>query len=368
MAFVVPKASKRRLSELLAYLGDRSVDFKKCFNVDSKWCWKYADLVLRGIPNRKLKYAEMHHIVPRSFYHCSRYSKKCNTGNLAKLSYSEHMYAHYCAAQCALDTIKNSMCLAFCHMYNVGKKISSNKLPKDCDVLRILGKREYAKIRSMHDSIARIDAEGRTHSFDDPVAYRKELYELHREQDKIRRKARYAANHDEELAKKRQYYYENKEILSKKAKARYMANRDERCKAVREYRQNNLEKCRERERNYGRSHMDQKKKSSAAWTAANKERVIANQKRWREENKEHFAQKCKEWVENNREKSNQIKRNWANNNKDKVLATQRAYRERNKEKLKKQYEDKKAAGYRYRLNPATGKHTWVYVGPIEAAA
>lgn len=43
MDFAVPIASKQRLDELLTYLGDRAIDFKKCFDIESEWCLKYAD-------------------------------------------------------------------------------------------------------------------------------------------------------------------------------------------------------------------------------------------------------------------------------------------------------------------------------------
>lgn len=368
MKFELPVASRQRLDDLLEYLGDRAEDFKKCFDIESEWCWKYADIVLRGIKDRKLEYAERHHMVPRCFYGCRRDAKKGCVGNMSKLSYSEHMYAHYCAALCSLDTVKNYMCIAFCRMYATGKKFMIHNIPSECEFLNVISEREYKKVRSIHDKVALIDAEGRTHSFDDPVAYKKELQLRYRDTGNAKRRARYAANKEEELEKKHKYYDENKELLSEKAKVRYSNDREERCRKTREYRTANLEKVRTREKKYADTHKEQRAASNKKWRENNKERVSANQKKWREENKEHVAQKNKEWVENNRDKSNQIKRNWATNNKAKVNETNRQYRERNKEKLKKQYDDKVAAGYRYRKDPLTGKHSWVFIGITEQNA
>lgn len=79
MTFTLPEARRERMDQLLEYLrdtslyseyyiGNRAEDFKKCFDIESEWCWKYADSVLRGLEKRELEYAEGHHIVPASFY------------------------------------------------------------------------------------------------------------------------------------------------------------------------------------------------------------------------------------------------------------------------------------------------------------
>ena len=68
MKFELPVASRQRLDELLEYLGERAEDFKKCFDVESEWCWKYADLVLRGVNARVLDYGERHHVIPFTYY------------------------------------------------------------------------------------------------------------------------------------------------------------------------------------------------------------------------------------------------------------------------------------------------------------
>jgi flagellar biosynthesis GTPase FlhF len=360
--FVTPKASKKSLEKLLEYLGDRAGDFRKCFDTGSKWCLKYADLVLRGLEDRKLEYAERHHIVPRCFYGCRRDAKKGCAGNMTKLSYSEHVYAHYCAAQCSLETIKNGMVVAFCRMYADGTKNKIHTIPEECEFLEVLSEHEYKHIRAMHDRVAAVDAEGRTHWFDDPVAHKKELQLRYRDIGNTKRRARYAANKEEELERRHQYYAENKETISQKSHERYSNNREERCRKAKEYRCTNHETVRTREKKYASTHKKERAASNKKWREENKERNAANQKRWREENKEHVAKKNQEWVENNREKSNQIKRKWAKKNKKKVKETQRQYRERNKEKLKKKYDDKVAAGYRYRFDPVAGKNRWVFVG------
>lgn len=42
MSFEIPTADRTRLDQLLEVLGDRADDFKKCFDIESEWCWKYA--------------------------------------------------------------------------------------------------------------------------------------------------------------------------------------------------------------------------------------------------------------------------------------------------------------------------------------
>lgn len=60
-------------------------------------------------------------------------------------------------------------------------------------------------------------------------------------------------------------------------------------------------------------------------------------------------------------------------NREKVAAQRKAYYDANREKIaerdKARRESKKAAGYRRRKNPLTGKEEWVFVGlPVQEVA
>lgn len=83
-------------------------------------------------------------------------------------------------------------------------------------------------------------------------------------------------------------------------------------------------------------------------------------------NKERILNGGKEYSEANKDKINACRRKRWEANKDKLNAEQRkrrdAHREEFNAKCKNKYDAKKAAGYRYRKDPETGKHRWVFVG------
>lgn len=195
MKFELPVASRQRLDELLEYLGDRADDFKKCFDIESEWCWMYSDLVLRFLVNRKLKYAEGHHIVPYCYYKtagytCMRSTNPVSLGNLVKLTWKEHCFAHYLGALCARQQFKNGLCIAFWAFY---KKLLSSKhdLPAFDDVLNYINEHGVDDIKSNIESYNRLETEGRTHFCDDPIQARKDVY--YKDLDQSRAKGRAVA-------------------------------------------------------------------------------------------------------------------------------------------------------------------------------
>lgn len=176
MKFKMPTASRKRLEKLLETLGSRAKDFKKCFDIESKWCWKYADLVLRGMKKRDLEYAEGHHVVPASFYG----KRGCDTvdnSNLTVLTYGEHVLAHYCLIWCATGKMRGKMVKAFLIMYNVCMAGRKPLMPSEEELLDAIPEMEIKRIQAMEPKWAKLEAEGRTHKSEDPIQYKKDYRE-----------------------------------------------------------------------------------------------------------------------------------------------------------------------------------------------
>lgn len=258
MNFTLPEARRERMEQLLEYLGDtsrysedykgnRAEDFNKCFDIESPWCWKYADIILRGLEKRPGKPGdEVHHAVPRSFYGVKRNCRKIDAGNLFTLSYAEHVWAHYCLVWCATGKMQGKMATAFMIMYGKGICNKHALMPSEAELLDAIPEMEIKRIRAMEPRWAKVEADGRTHFSEDPKQYKKD------------------------------------------------------------------------------------------WREANKGKIAEEGKAYREANKGKIAEYKKAYHEANREK---------------VAERERA-----------RSEAKKAAGYRYRKNPVTGKHVWVFVG------
>lgn len=111
MKTLLPTASRERLEELLAYLGDRAGDFMKCVDIESPWCWEYANHVLSGINKPRTPDMEEHHIIPACFY--GRRDASATRGNTTTVTHVGHMYAHYCITMCSRDNIHDSMARTF---------------------------------------------------------------------------------------------------------------------------------------------------------------------------------------------------------------------------------------------------------------
>ena len=342
MKFKKPIASRKRLEQLLEYLGDtrnystcysgnRAEDFKKCFDTESKWCWIYADLVLRGMEKRHLQYAERHHIVPRSFYGKKhrRDSKELCRGNMTRLTYGEHVYAHYSLAKCARKNMLEKMAIAFYMMYGNESKCSDKILPDDSVLIESIPEMEVNRIRSIDRNVSRLDAEGRTHYYEDFDKAVKEANRTYYEKNKRR--------HNK---KSTEYYRSHEEEIKSRNKTRYQNNeagvRDAALMRSSKYRLENPEKVKEQRRRYYMEHADEIKEKTRKWEAENPGRKRETARRWRHDNQE---------------KAREHSRKWKRENHEKVLAAGKDYRER-----------KIAAGWRIRLDPATGKRHWMFVG------
>lgn len=266
MDFTLPIASKQRLDELLTYLGDRAIDFKKCFDIESEWCLKYADLIMRGTTNRTLEYGERHHIVPVSYYRengydGSRENSIIDKNNWSTLTFAEHLYAHYCVAQCTSGRMMHKMIRAFWTMYSLKTKNKRHVDISELELLESIGDSEATRIISMHESVAKVTEEGRTHHWEDKAKAKHDYAVATR--DHIREyKRAYIAAHIEDVRKyKREWAREHSEDQ-------------------REYRQNNSIKIKERQKTYREE---------------NKPMIIAGKKKCYANNREHYLKKANDY-------------------------------------------------------------------------
>lgn len=340
MDFVLPTASKERLDELLVYLGDRAEDFKKCFDIESEWCWKYADLMLRGLNTRHLEYAETHHIVPYCWYKnngCTknRQSKYICYRNTAVLLFSEHVVAHYCAAMCGKGEMRDKNATAFWHMYNTNKR-NTHDLPDLDELYEVIDIADAIRVRSMIDKIARLDAEGRTHRWEDPVKAYKDYRAAYKDAIKLRTQRHYENHRDDILAYQKDYYANN----SDKVKARNKT-----------YRANNSDKVAAYQHEHYIQNKADKQEYDKEYRRKNNKRIKARSAKYRKENAPKIAEK---------------KHTYYVENKPMIAEKARLHRietrDETSRKKKEEYNRKIEEGYRYRKDPNTGKHTWIFVG------
>lgn len=244
---MLPKASRKRLEELLKYLGPRAEDFKKCFDTHSSWCLVYADLIMRGLVLRELSYGERHHIIPVAFYRKfhgykgNRWAKKVTDMNLSVLSFGEHLYAHLLAYRCANPEYRGVCAAGFWKMYTCNSR-TKRSIPSDEEFFNCIDEKEAMRIRSMVPRIAAVDARGGTHMWEDFDKYQKEQRELFKQNNPNYYKEYYAANSD----KKREY---SREYVR--------GHKDEKREYDKEYRAKNEDRIRKSKKEYSVSHRKQ---------------------------------------------------------------------------------------------------------------
>lgn len=270
MEFTLPEARRERMEQLLEYLGDtsryseyydgnRAEDFKKCFDIESEWCWKYADLMLRGMENRELEYAEKHHIVPRCFYKFNRRTKKADMCNMSNLSYSEHLYAHYCLASASIGQLKGKMIIAFYTMYNLMEDRSKFTIPDEQTIIDSLPLKDKQRIRKMLPGWQRVEQEGRAHRCDGEYEYKKSYALLHMDSIKEYRK---------------DYYQKHSEEIKEKTK---------------KWRNENVERRKEYLVKYNETAKDVINAGHRKWLSNNHEKHLEYKKKWYSENKEKWT-------------------------------------------------------------------------------
>lgn len=262
MNFTLPEARRERMEQLLEYLGDtsryskyydgnRAEDFKKCFDIESEWCWKYADLMLRGMEKRELEYAERHHIVPCCFYG-KRSCKFTDAMNMTVLTYGEHMYAHLCLTYCSREPILDKMASAFYLMVCV---LGYSKAVVNDDekfLIDACDEAERKRVMGMLPKIAALEESGRTHSWEDVEKYRKEYRKIY-----FMKNPTYFKD----------YYKKNLEYKKEYSKTYAEAHKDEKREYDKSYRDKNKEKIRKRKKEYSTTHRKQLNEKSRIYNS-----------------------------------------------------------------------------------------------------
>lgn len=283
MNFTLPEARRERMEQLLEYLGSRSEDFKKCFDTESEWCWKYADLMLRGLDVREMEYAEKHHIVPASFYG-KRRCKSTDHHNETTLTFQEHLYAHFCLAFCSIGIMKGKMSCAFHYMFNIGPK--KTKLFKEDDMLAYISSKDLERIKLEIPDIKRVTEDGRHHRWEvSDYEYNKEIYNARRDKKSETNKALYRRTKAKRKKYNKKYYKENKDTISLNNKSYYdehkeqinarsrknhAKNREENNRKSREYYAANEDRLREYARDYSATHREERRLKAINYRAAKK--------------------------------------------------------------------------------------------------
>lgn len=397
MKFELPVASRQRLDELLEYLGDRAEEFKKCFDIESEWCWKYADIVLRGLDERNLEYAERHHIIPVAYYKLNgvqvgRWADTIAKGNYTVLSFAEHLYAHYCLALCSTGELNGKMSVAFCTMWGADVR-GGFDIPEESKLLTMITEADVSRIRGMNPQVSKVDADGRTHFYEDPEKAQKEsgraYYEENKELVKQRNKKRREEHRDELIAYGKQWYRDNTEHVKEYQKNYQENNREKISSQRKDYREKNKERiakkkhddhiknreadnargrkwyaenkeyCQEKSKEYRDTHREEKREHDRKYHQENRDAILVKNKERYQKNKDKISAKQKEYRANNKEAIAVRKKQYAEENKDKISAHRKECYNANPEKYKQKSRDfaaaKKAAGYRYRKDPTTGK-------------
>lgn len=378
MNFTLPTASRKRLDELLTYLaqpcenypGNRAEDFKAAVDVESEWAWMYAALVLRGMKQRKLPYAERHHMVPFSWYKMNGFKGTRNSpyvceNNMSVLTYAEHTYAHFCLALMSAHIIKGKLATAFCRMFSY----KSRYLPGNEEVLNVISADDYDKVRLLQPHVAKVEAEGRTHGWVDINKARQEYRDLH----KVERAER-------ELKR----YYDKKDIILEQKKVYYSSHREERSIANKEWRELNKDVLKEKRQTFRKEHPDIVKERDRIKYYKHRDTILVHHKQYYAEHKEECNEKsrkyyaehrdeCKEYNKvyhsEHRDELNAQSRKWHHEHRDYANMRRKAYALAHKEedaaKRKAKYDAKVNEGYRIRTDPVTGKRGWVFVGRPE---
>ena len=276
---------------------------------NSKWIKKYIN-ILSDSSNETAKKFEKHHIIPCFSFKDETHKNRSQTeplankieGNLIKLSYYNHIIAHYCLWK-IFDTWE-----------------SRNVVQQRCGTkdIETLSESQIKKIAKIQEECAKenmTEEEYREHA----KKYREE-------------------NRDEINKQKRQYYEENKDEINKKRQKRREENRDEINKKSRKRNYVHKEEKKERRRKCYEENKDKIHEDRKIYREENKEKISEQKKESYERNKEKILKKIKEYYEENKDEINERRReNYKEDeeNRDKILENNRIYREENKEEIQK---------------------------------
>ena len=110
--------------------------------IDNKQLDAYIDIISASVVD-KLDYTEKHHIIPRTYFKLTKQKIDNSTGNIVKLSYFNHLLAHYYLSFCTIGRLKQASICAFIMLVETGLEILSKpelsaiKQLKDYSTLKI---------------------------------------------------------------------------------------------------------------------------------------------------------------------------------------------------------------------------------------
>jgi len=382
VAFKIPKASHASLKAVKAYMGDRWEHISDVMDTDSEWFLKYCDIVARGLVKRKIPYAEAHHILPFVWFtrHGSkdseRYSEKTLNNNVTCLTVSEHIVAHYCAFMCTRKSYSGSLARAFTTMANVKGHGKHVLIPGEEELLAMITELEILRIKKMQPHVSKVDAEGRTHSWEDMKQYKKDYYNSRKTTVEFKewQKEYKARKRDSILEWHKDYYH--KQVSTPEGREAVRVDRRVSSKKYREKNKDNPEFIEHRRK--------LQRESRAVRMADPEYRKRENEKRRIHNSLPEQKAKQKAKRENNmQDPEYRAKKNAAGKKcydtmmKDPVRRAN--YREKKKEARRKRMADpeyrarvnsrqrewekrKKDEGYRKRKDPVTGKSVRMFVG------
>ena len=143
----------------------------------------------------------------------------------------------------------------------------------------------------------------------------------------------------------------NRKIAVKRETIRYRNNKEEIDARREPLKEAYKERDKENKRKYHAEHREYRKKYLRHYHAENREQLLEKQRQKRVDNVDAYREKDRQRYYRDKDKRLTLMKNIYQNKREEKIAKQLA-RDR----------AKKEAGYRYRIDPVTRKHRWIYVG------
>jgi hypothetical protein len=139
---------------------------------------------------------------------------------------------------------------------------------------------------------------------------RKEYYEKHKDEIKIKQKQYYEKHKKEILDYHKQYYEDNKNEINVKRKEYYQDNKDEVLEQSKKYYQDNNEIIKKSVKEYQEENKEVIKVKKKQYYQDNKERFKDRNKKYQEKNKSKIKIQRKEYYEDNKQEIGKIKKEY----------------------------------------------------------
>lgn len=108
--------------------------------IDNEYLDKYIEIVNKD--ESTSKYTERHHIVPKSYFKLKKEKIDNSSTNIVKLTYFNHILAHYYLSLCTIEQLKFSNILAFIMLIDANFELLAIS---EIDLINNL--KEFAKLK-----------------------------------------------------------------------------------------------------------------------------------------------------------------------------------------------------------------------------